>query len=196
MNKVKPQNDNPIRITQREYKTILEKVWDEDEGQYYYIAWHEEFGKYSCRGEGETADEAFESLDVERADLIDILLEKGKPIPEPIAENDEILPSGNFPVRTSPVIHQRLLKMAKEMKISLNLLVNQLLTQNLTCEQIFQYFDERLAKTEIKIDRNFQEIKSIQEYETKTENTVLDERPTDLKLYRADNWNTKYAVAT
>lgn len=190
---MKLERQNPI---QYEYRTILEKMWDEDEGRYFYIAYHEEFGKYSCRGEGQTADEAIKSLDAERKDLIEILIEKGKPVPEPSTDNNETLPSGNFPVRTSPIMHQRLLKMAKERNISLNLLVNQLLSQNLTCEQIFQYFDRRLSKTEVKIDRNFQEIKLIQEYETKTENSVLDERPTELKLYRADNWDTKYALAT
>ena len=182
-------------LASRSYKTIITKVIDEDE--VYFIAYNEEFGKFSCRGEGTTPEAALKNLELERLDLISILLEKGKPIPDPLPDEYEILFSGKFPVRTSPEIHKRLINEAKRMNISLNLLVNQLLSQNLTCREIEHSINERLNRTESMININLQKIESIQRYDMKTENPVLRKSTSGkMVLFKADNEETKYPLAS
>ncbi|MHA1845695.1 MAG: toxin-antitoxin system HicB family antitoxin [Promethearchaeota archaeon] len=181
-------------LANRKYKTIIEKIWDEDEGDYYFIAYNEEFGKYSCRGEGKTPEEALESLENERFDLIAILLEKGQSVPEPTSTEDELNASGKFLVRTSPFIHQRLLKLAKEMKISFNLLINQLLAQNMTFARMERLIDQRITTAEIKIDRNFQEIKAIQKYEIEDSSLSFEKTEREFGLFRAGEKELKYGI--
>ena len=138
--------------TKHEYSVILEKRWDEDKKEHYYIAYHEEISRYGCYGRGRTPTEATKSLDRERYDLFAILMDKGVPIPEPSTDDRESLPSGKLLVRMDPILHRRLNAQAKRMGISLNLLVNRLLAQNSVSEGLGYDLNRRLDQIETKID--------------------------------------------
>jgi len=107
-----------------DYPIVIEK--DEYEGEQWYIAYSKELGKYSCYGRGSTKEEALKSFEVEKASFIEMLLDMGKPIPEPDVKPDRTY-SGFFNVRTSPFLHEMLVEQAKENNVSLNLYLNQLL---------------------------------------------------------------------
>ena len=147
--KAKTRND----FKKIKYKVVLEEKWDEDEKERYYIAYHTEISRFSCYGRGKTPDEAIQSLNRERYDLFEILTEKGMPIPEPSKDEFEDLPSGKFVVRTDPILHRRLNLLAKKMGVSLNLLVNRLISQNLTAEEIDYDFTKRFDRIESKLGK-------------------------------------------
>jgi predicted HicB family RNase H-like nuclease len=107
------------------YNIIIEK--QEDNGAHWYIAYTNELGKFACYGRGETPADAIDSFEEEKAVFIEYLFSEGKTIPEPqIPEIEKF--SGFFNVRTSPVIHAKLVKQSKDMDISLNLYLNQILS--------------------------------------------------------------------
>jgi predicted HicB family RNase H-like nuclease len=107
-----------------QYNIILENI--EDEGQSSYIAYTNELGKYACYGQGESYIEAMQNFLKEKNDFIEFLFKTGETIPEPKKEENERF-SGFFNVRTSPIIHANLVTQAKELGISLNLYLNQIL---------------------------------------------------------------------
>ena len=115
------------------YTVHIEEQKDED-GHFYY-AYISELGKYTCYGVGKSIEKALKSLEVAKEVTIGDILEAGKTVPLP-KEEEEILPSGKFVVRMSPRLHARLIMQAKKEGISLNLLVNELLSQNLTLREI------------------------------------------------------------
>jgi predicted HicB family RNase H-like nuclease len=106
------------------YNIIIEKL--EVDNESWYIAFTSEFGKFACYGRGDTQVEALNSVLEEKDAFIEYLFNSGKPIPEPHKEEVEKF-SGFFNVRTSSIIHANLVHQAKELDISLNLYVNQLL---------------------------------------------------------------------
>lgn len=109
------------------YTVHIEEKKDED-GHFFY-AFIPELGKYTCYGVGKSIDEALKSLkEVQEVTIADII-EAGKEVPLP-KEEESFLPSGKFVVRTSRRLHAQLVEQAKEEGISLNLLVNELLAQN------------------------------------------------------------------
>lgn len=105
-----------------EYKILVERI-DEDE-QSGYIAYTNELGKYSCYGQGDTQAEAIDNFLIEKDEFIEYLFKNGESINEPEYYEDY---SGIFNVRTSPLIHAKLVTQAKQMNISLNLYLNQIL---------------------------------------------------------------------
>lgn len=107
-----------------EYNIIVEK--QELDGEIWFIAYANELGKFACYGRGETQIEALNSFLLVKEEFIEYLFKEGNDIPEPIKEESEKY-SGVFNVRTSPVIHANLVYQAKEMDISLNLYINQIL---------------------------------------------------------------------
>lgn len=107
-----------------EYNIIIEK--EEEKGESWYIAYTNELGKFACYGRGETQIEALNSLIEEKEAFIEYLFNEGQSIPEPKKGGSERY-SGIFNVRTSPSIHANLVNQAKEMDISLNLYLNQVL---------------------------------------------------------------------
>ena len=110
------------------YTIHIEDKKDED-GHFFY-AFISELGKYTCYGVGKSMDEAVKSLkSAQEVTIVDIL-EAGKEVPLP-REEALFLPSGKFVVRTSRRLHAQLVEQAKEEGISLNLLVNELLAQNI-----------------------------------------------------------------
>ena len=115
------------------YTLHIEEQKDED-GHFFY-AYISELGKYTCYGVGKSVAEALKSLREVQEVTIEDILKAGKEVPLPKKE-EEGLPSGKFMVRTSPRLHAQLVERAKEEGISLNLLVNLLLAQNLILRQV------------------------------------------------------------
>ncbi len=93
-----------------------ELVRDEDQGGYF--ASHPDLD--GCVGEGETAQEAVESLDVARELWIEARLEGGFPVPEPLSNEF----SGRVSLRMPSSLHRELAKVATRTGASLNLLLN------------------------------------------------------------------------
>jgi antitoxin HicB len=108
-----------------DYNIIIEKK--KEKGEHWYVAYTNELGKFACYGQGETASEAITSFYEEKDIFIEYLFNEGENIPEPSTSESEKY-SGVFNVRTSPVIHAKLVQQSKDMDISLNLYLNQLLS--------------------------------------------------------------------
>lgn len=124
------------------YEIHIETDYDEGLNKNVYYAHINEFGKNVCYGRGYSHEEALKSLNEVKKDIISYYIKKRIPIPEPIPKIDEDLPSGKFLIRTSPNIHQQLIKQAKQTGISLNLFVNHLLTKNMQMTEINKKLDE------------------------------------------------------
>lgn len=108
-----------------EYDIVVHK--EEMDGEIWYTAYCKELGKFSCYGKGDTTAEAIESFNEQKDDFISYLFEEGKDIPEPNSLSEVIEKySGFFNVRTSPIIHARLVEQANEMNVSMNLYLNQI----------------------------------------------------------------------
>ncbi len=132
------------------YNFIIQK--EELDGDIWYIAYTEELGKYACYGQGNTPDEALQSLIIEKDEFIEFLYNEKSPIPLPITVEDEGLLSGVFSVRTSPQLHSSLARQAKQESISLNHYVNILLATKLAENKLSNKFGENLMRIEQKLD--------------------------------------------
>src|SRR5665647_2110406 len=106
------------------YNVVIEK--QEMEGESWFIAFTNELGKFSCYGRGETQIEALNSFMEEKDVFIEYLFNEGKDIPEPKIDDSTNF-SGFFNVPTSSIIHANLVHQAKELDISLNLYINQII---------------------------------------------------------------------
>lgn len=136
---------------------------DIDEGKKVYYAYISELGRHACYGKGNTREEALSSLDEVKKDIIASYLEHNNPVPEPSAPIEDILPRGKFVVRTNPIIHKRLLDQSRQMGISLNLLVNQLLVHNAQSVELKNYFDQKFDR----LEKCFEQLISAQKPESK-----------------------------
>ena len=105
-----------------EYKILVEKIKEDDITG--YIAYTIELGKYACYGQGDTQAEAIERFLIEKEEFIEYLFKNGETIIEPEYYENY---SGVFNVRTSPLIHAKLVTQARQMNVSLNLYLNQIL---------------------------------------------------------------------
>jgi antitoxin HicB len=98
----------------------LELRESEDGG---YFATHPDLD--GCMAEGATADEAIANLGESRELWIETRIKGGYPVPEP--RNDEA--SGFVSLRMAPSLHGKLAEMAGRQDISLNLLINTVLSR-------------------------------------------------------------------
>lgn len=94
------------------YNIVVKKEKD-NEGNIYYIARVLEIPH--CLGDGKTAQEAIECLDIHMRMAIDAYLKDGLPVPEPQTEY-----SGNINIRVDPELHARLAQEAAVYDMSLN----------------------------------------------------------------------------
>lgn len=108
-----------------EYDIIIKKEKIDDES--WYFAYTNELGKYACFGKGKSQIEAINNFHNEKNIFLEFLFNSGKNINEP-KEESEVKYSGFFNVRTSPIMHASLVFQAKELDISLNLYINQILS--------------------------------------------------------------------
>jgi len=125
------------------YKVIVQPEYYENEK--WFIAYCNELGKYSCRGEGETYEEAIKNFEKEKESFIEYLYINGKNIPEP--ENYESKEySGNINIRMNPDLHAILAENAKLKGISLNQYIIFLLTQNVTLDAVTREFEDKFNR--------------------------------------------------
>jgi predicted HicB family RNase H-like nuclease len=137
-----------------EYRILIEKIEDENDSM--YLAYTNELGKYSCYGKGTNQIEAIQSFLEEKNDFIEHLFNSGEAIPEPLKENDRF--SGVFNVRTSPIIHANLVYQARELDISLNLYLNQILAGATEKRQSENVILNKIGELCGKIDANHYEV--------------------------------------
>lgn len=106
----------------------MEKTLDYYIGlQYKYSLYPSEEGGYvieipdlpGCLTQGETAEEALSMIEDAKRSWIEVALEDGRQIPEPISEDY----SGKFNVRVPKSLHKTLSEQAKKENISLNQLI-------------------------------------------------------------------------
>lgn len=90
-----------------------------------YFAFHPDLE--GCMAEGGTADETLENLADSRALWIEARLESGFPVPEPTSDE----PSGRISLRMMPSLHAGLVTLAARRGVSLNLLINTVLSEYL-----------------------------------------------------------------
>lgn len=95
------------------YTTILEPV--NDESGFYYVGRIMEFD--GCMADGDTKEEALQSLHEAMGLWIETKLANGFSVPEPL---QEINASGKFTLRLPKSLHQRLTMEAKKENVSLN----------------------------------------------------------------------------
>lgn len=109
-----------------EYSVLIRQ--EEMDGEKWFVAYCNELGISACRGIGNTQEEALIDFKQSKDEFIEILYEREDDIPEveKIDLNDY---SGIFTVRTSPFLHERLVRYAKTQNLSLNAYVNQKLAQ-------------------------------------------------------------------
>jgi len=141
---------------QLNYNVIIEKQQDIDE--FSFIAFSKELGKYSCYGVGSSEAEAIESFYVEKDIFIEYLFNKAAHIPEPESKGENY--SGVFNVRTSPIIHEKLVEQAKESGVSLNLYLNQILSAAVEHKQIETVLCSKIDDILYNINQNHLEINS------------------------------------
>ena len=95
------------------YNITMQEIYDES-GHYFYAKVMELDG---CQSHGETADEAYANIREAMEGWIEVKLEFGDHIPEPVADNAY---SGKFNVRIPKSLHMRLAAEAEKEGVSLN----------------------------------------------------------------------------
>jgi len=85
-----------------------------------------QLGEHLFVGDGDTIEEALESLESIKRELFERMLEKGKPIPEP--EENPSLFSGRILLRIPKDLHKILYRKARENNVSLNQYITSILS--------------------------------------------------------------------
>lgn len=99
----------------------IELIEDREQGGY-YATYPDLLG---CAAQGETAEEAVTNLAEAFDSWVEARLAEGLPIAEPLPDE----PSGRFLVRTTSWVHRSLTHLAQRQGVSLNLLVNNVLSE-------------------------------------------------------------------
>ena len=113
-----------------EYPVVLRKLRVDEGGG--YLATIPQLGRMTFIADGETAQEALDSLDDLRKALIPELLSQGVVLPEPVSEeqpSEEY--SGKVLVRMPLDVHARVASDAKKNGCSLNARINQYISEGL-----------------------------------------------------------------
>ena len=95
------------------YNITVQKNHDQS-GDYYYVRVLELDG---CQSHGATVEEAYSNIREAMEGWIEVKLEFGDPIPEPISDNDY---SGKFNIRIPKSLHRRLAMEAESEGVSMN----------------------------------------------------------------------------
>ncbi|WP_373288461.1 type II toxin-antitoxin system HicB family antitoxin [Calditerricola satsumensis] len=96
------------------YTIMLQKIRDES-GEYYFARVLELDG---CQSDGDTPEEALKNIREAMEGYLEVKLEYGDPIPEPVPESQAY--SGQFRIRIPKSLHQRLVIEAQREGVSLN----------------------------------------------------------------------------
>ncbi len=154
-----------------EYNIIVEK--QEEDGESWFIAYSNELGKFACYGRGENQIEALQSFIEEKEAFIEFLFNEGKTIPEP-SKNISDTFSGFFNVRTSPIIHANLVLQAKELDVSLNLYLNQILSAAIENKKNENLVMDKLSELCGKLDTHHFEVTKQLKYQKESININSD----------------------
>ena len=121
-------NDELTELMRRQYKVVLRPLPDLDGG-----GWLVEIPELpGCISDGNTKDEALRNVEDAKLEWFDYALKKGVSIPQPGDYESEVLSySGKFTTRVPKSLHKRLAEKAQEEGVSLNQLVNNLLSSGL-----------------------------------------------------------------
>lgn len=133
----------------------------------FYMAYCDELGKYACYGRGETQMVAIQEFLEEKNSFIEYLFNSGETIPEPKGDENERF-SGFFNVRTSPIIHALLVSQSKELGISLNLYLNQILSAATEKKGIENCVLDKLSELCGKLDNHHFEVTRQLRYQSDT----------------------------
>lgn len=104
----------------QDYPIEFQKLPEEEGGGFF--ACIPDLGRATCVGDGDTLEEAYESLMALKEHLISEAYDAGEDIPQPSPDVDAY--SGTFLVRTTRELHYALARHAKAEGVSLNQLVN------------------------------------------------------------------------
>lgn len=108
------------------YPVSLHQLSEEEGGG--WLATIPLLGQAAFTADGETAAEALEELETLRRKLYEEVIASGQPIPLPHDTNDEkLLPSGKWLLRTSPRFHAELQEAATASGLSFNAYCNHVL---------------------------------------------------------------------
>ena len=135
---------------QRKIEEYLKKPYrieiepDPDGG---YVAWIKELP--GCITYGETLEETLELLEEAKRLYIETALEDGRELPAPLSERQY---SGRFLLRIPPSLHERLVEMAEDEGISLNALVNNLISSALSEKRIAHLLLQKIQELDEKLD--------------------------------------------
>lgn len=135
------------------YPVITHFIEDASESGGYYLAYNPDFGFSACSAAGDSPEEAIELLADVRGFLIDLYLEKGKPLPEPSPDPTKFDELHQMPIRITKELHSRLKETAKNSGMSLNSLMTRIVTEYLTTKSFEDRLNsvvERLEKAEKK----------------------------------------------
>jgi antitoxin HicB len=108
------------------YKLEITPLSEEDGGGFY--ARYPELGAAAAHGDGVTITEAVRMADEAKGLVLEVMLEHGDPIPEPLEVGGY---SGNFAVRGPRSLHRDLVRRAQAEGVSLNQLVVSYLSREL-----------------------------------------------------------------
>jgi len=114
-----------------DYPFTLSK--DSDDEKVYFVA--EITDLPGCGAQGETIEKALKSLEEAKKLWIEVSLEKGLEIPEPVSEVDF---SGKYLLRIPPKLHMLLTQSAKKEGLSLNQYLRKTLEEALSIENILE----------------------------------------------------------
>ena len=95
------------------YNITIQEIHDES-GDYFYARVLELDG---CQSHGATVDEAYSNIREAMEGWLEVKLEFGDPIPEPLSDNDY---SGKFNIRIPKSLHRRLAMEAENEGVSMN----------------------------------------------------------------------------
>jgi len=146
------------------YKIEIEPIPQDDGGG--FAARLPELGRYTIVGDGETIEEAIQSLNEIKEIMLREWLEQGITIPEPEKEQAIEEYSGKFIIRIPKYLHRDLTVQAKKNGVSLNQFIATLLSAGLERHKYSSKFKEILT-----------EVKAIKKHLFDVKNK-LDSRPT------------------
>lgn len=127
------------------YPMEIQKIKEEEGGG--YSATIPQLGKYAFMGDGDTIEEAIESLNEIKKYLFEKYLKEGIPIPEP-QEEEEKNYSGKFLLRVPVELHRFLALEAKRNETTLNQYCTYILTRKSFLKNIQDELEE--VKNDIK----------------------------------------------
>lgn len=135
--------------------TVEVRQLSEEEGGG-YIAQIPQLGKYAFVGDGETVEEAMESLNEIKRHFFEEYLRDGIPIPLPKPLDDDIEQySGKFLLRIPSILHKKLAEEAERNKTTLNQYCNYLLSSKLELDHISKEIAKIQKPEEVELEQNF-----------------------------------------